>query len=28
LVVWNGKPLSFHAVPEVVLINGRVVKPE
>ncbi|NLM20353.1 MAG: amidohydrolase [Peptococcaceae bacterium] len=28
LVIWDQKPLSFQAVPLVVLINGRVVKPE
>lgn len=28
IVVWKGRPLSFEAAPETVLINGRIVKPE
>lgn len=28
VVVWNGKPLSIEAECEVVLINGKIVKPE
>ncbi len=28
IVVWEGKPLSLDATPKVVLINGKVVKPE
>jgi imidazolonepropionase-like amidohydrolase len=28
IVVWEGKPLSFDATPQFVLINGKVVKPE
>lgn len=28
IVVWKGRPLSFEAAPETVLINGQIVKPE
>ncbi|HHV63683.1 MAG TPA: amidohydrolase family protein [Peptococcaceae bacterium] len=28
IVVWDGKPLSFSASAEVVIINGQIVKPE
>ncbi|NLI93838.1 MAG: amidohydrolase family protein [Peptococcaceae bacterium] len=28
IVVWEGKPLSLDAAPQVVLINGKIVKPE
>lgn len=28
IVVWDGNPLSLESSPEVVLINGKIVKPE
>jgi len=28
IVIWDEKPLSFNAVPGVVMINGKIVKPE
>jgi len=28
IVVWDGKPLTFDSSPQVVLIDGKIVKPE
>lgn len=28
IVVWDGKPLHFDSRPEIVLINGKIVRPE
>jgi len=28
LVIWDGNPLSLESNPEVVMINGKIVKPE